>query len=159
MNLQFLFLLFGFDPQIIFFGKGIVFGNVHQEMCNPYIIFALLFIEVAVLIAGVSLVVDEFELLVDEISPFILPLSIGLLNMLHKYPWAILVVEIILLKSEHFIVVFSLLIPSFQILLFIAHVLNVLIQNINIGSFFFNDLVYLICVKICLRIEVFFEKH
>ena len=64
-------------------------------------------------------------------------------------------VEVIFFKGEHFGVVLAMVVPPFQILLIIAHVLDVLVLDVAMGAFLFDDFVDLAGVEVDLRGGVF----
>lgn len=103
----------------------------------------------------IVLIIYQFEFLIHKISFLILPFCIGLFNPLHENSGAILVIEIIFLESKHLRLVLFALIPSFQVLLLIANILNILVLNIPLSSFLLHNLVDLARVKVNLRGRVF----
>jgi hypothetical protein len=86
-------------------------------VANSNIILALLVVHARVGVAGICLIICHFQSFVDEISFFVLPLGIGLLNALEEDAWAIMMVKIVLFESEHLVIELSQLVPPFQVLL------------------------------------------
>ena len=127
-------------------------------MTNCNIVLTFLIIHPRRRWAGVRLIIDKLEFFINMISFFILPLGISFFYIFSEYPWTILVIEIVLFEGKHFCIILFTLIPSFQIFLAVKQILNILIEYINIGSFFFDDLIYFICIEIRLRIRIFFVQ-
>lgn len=117
-------------------------------MTHRYIILWFLVISMWISLTGVRLIIDKFKSLIDQISFLILPFGIGLLYSFHEDAWAVLVIEIILFKCEHFIIKFFGLVPSLQILLLIYNVLDIFVENIGCGSSLLDDLIDHVWVEV-----------
>ena len=53
-------------------------------------------------LAGVGLVVEEFELFVDKVSFFVLPFFIDKLDIFYEDSGAVFMIEVVLFEGKHF---------------------------------------------------------
>ena len=147
-------IFFSFNSQIVLLRERVIIWNLEKKMSSSNIILTFLIIKMRV-ITRIWFLIEKFKFFIDNISLFILPFSISLLNSLDKYSGTILMIVVILLKSKHLIGILFMLIPPLQILLQIDHILNILIENIDRCSFLFHYLVDFIRIEVCLRRRIF----
>ena len=123
-------------------------------MCDRRLIFGTFF-RTALLIWISFFVIDQLQFSINHISLFILPFCINVFDPLHKNSRTIFMVKIIFLKCKHLLLIFTMRIPSFKILLGIANILDILVNNVVISTFFLYNIINYISIEIYLGRRVF----
>lgn len=96
----------------------------------------------------IGLFVEDFEFFIDEVSFFILPASVWFFDAFNEYSGAVFMVEVVFLEREHLAIELLSLVPSFEVFFKIQQVLNIFIENVDIGPLFLDDLVDLVGVEV-----------